>query len=45
MLLVTHFDEDYGGDNENDYNDCDTPNTSKVDETTFTKPSSADGFL
>ena len=37
---ITHHDEDH--DYDKDYDDYDTPNTSKVDETTFLTPSSTD---
>ena len=40
ILLVTHHDKDH--DDDNDYGDYNTPNTCRVDETTFTTPSLKD---
>ena len=40
--LVTHYDEDRVGDYGNDYDDCNTPNINKENETTFMTPSSDD---
>ena len=35
--LVTHHEEDCEGNHDNDYDICNTPNTSTLDETTFTR--------
>ena len=39
--LVTYHSKDCEGDHDNDYDDCNTPNTT-VEETSFTTPSSTD---
>ena len=38
ILLFTHHDKNF----DNKYDDYNTPNTSRMDETTFTMPSSSD---
>ena len=38
MPLITH----HGEDHDDDYDDYNTPNTSRADETTFATPSSTD---
>ena len=43
--LVTHNHEDCEGDHDDDYNDCNTPITNKVDAGTFTTPSPTNEFL
>ena len=35
--LVTHNEEDCEGNHDSDYGNCNTPNTSTLDETKFTR--------